>query len=220
MAASHVLSALRRSISLARPDAERDEPLHLSPSLDEALAGGLGRGEVIEVASPGGLAGATSFALTACAAAQREARTLGSSAWCAWIDPSRTLYALGAEARDVDLARLLVATPTREALGRTAVRVAKSHVFSVVVVDASTLGSLDAWPNEVRRFSLAVEGTSTLVLLLTAIEARRALPLPAARRIELSRAREGELSLRIAKDRRGRVSGWRHLDWERAWRAA
>src|SRR5687767_6270495 len=62
-------------------------------AIDEVLPdGGLPRGAVVELASASGLGRATTVALAACAAAQREARlrsgdpaTVG--AWCAFIDP-------------------------------------------------------------------------------------------------------------------------------------
>lgn len=167
----------------------------------------------MELAAPWGRACATSLALTACAAAQREAAALGGTGWCAWVDPSRSLYALGAEALRVDLAHLLLAVPSAQALPRTAVRIARSHVFSVVVVDASALATLAPWPTVIRRLALAVEGTGTTVLLLTALDAHRALPLPTASRIELSRRGEGEVAIRVAKDRHGRVTPWRRVAW-------
>src|SRR5579863_8485957 len=68
-------------------DGPRPLPVRFG-DLDEALPdGGLPRGAVVEVASPYGLAKATSIALAACASAQAEAKLRGgegtAGAWCA-----------------------------------------------------------------------------------------------------------------------------------------
>jgi recombination protein RecA len=197
-------------------------PLGLA-AVDAALPdAGLPRGAVVELASPRGLARATSIALAACAAAQAEARLRGGDdategAWCAWLEPGATLFAPGVMTAGVDLSRLLVVRPSLEALARVAVRVASSRAFSVVVVDAAgvpgcaaTAGardrSMDRWSTVVRRLALAVEGSDTTLLLLTDKQAPRSMPLPAALRLELDRPSEGRITLRVAKDRRGRVA--------------
>ena len=183
---------------------------------------GLPIGAVVEIASPRGLARATSIALAACAAAQSEARLRGgddatAGAWCAWIEPQATLFAPGVARAGVDLTRLLVVRPQLEALSRVALRVAASRVFSVVVVDAAgvpggaaTPGahdrSMDRWSTAVRRLALAVEGSDTTVILLTDKQAQRTMPLPVALRLELERPSEDRITLRVAKDRRGRVA--------------
>ncbi len=121
----------------------------------------------------------------------------------------------------VELARLLVVCPTLEALPRVALRVVESRAFAVVVID--TLGlpgrpmhvALAKWPRIVRRLALAVEGTAASVLLITDGSATRGLPLPVAQRIELCRPSPGELSVRIAKDRQGRVSSPKKIAWGR-----
>jgi recombination protein RecA len=95
------------------------------------------------------------------------------------------------------------------------------HAFAVVVID--TVGSagaelevaLGSWPRVVRRLAIAAEGTNGAVVLITDRDARRPLPLPVAQRIELGRPSEAELSIRIAKDRRGRVSSPRTIHWTR-----
>ncbi|HEY4121181.1 MAG TPA: recombinase A [Byssovorax sp.] len=190
--------------------------------------GGVPRGAVVELASPGGLARATTLALAVCAAAQREATARGGAAsagaWCAWIEGAGSLFAPAAARAGVDLARLLVVRPPRadegrgaserprDLLGRVAVRVASSRVFSIVVVDAAGVPGalarerLDRWSTAVRRLALAVEGSDTSVLLLTDSRARRSLPLPVAMRIELERPAFDRVALRIAKERGGRVS--------------
>jgi recombination protein RecA len=195
--------------------------------IDRALPdGGIPRCSVVEIASPGGLARATSWALAACASAQSAARLRGGAAtagaWCAWIDATETpgassvghpsLFAPAVQNAGVDLSKLLVVCPPADALARVAVRVASSRVFSVVVVDiagvpgAAARQRLDKWGTAVRRLSLAIEGTDTAVILLTDARARRTMPLPAAMRIELERPASNRLNLRIAKERHGRVA--------------
>jgi recombination protein RecA len=181
--------------------------------------GGLPRGQVTEVAvqSP---AQATSLALWACRAAQREAKTRGSEAWCAFIDPSQSLFAPALGPAGVDASKLLVVRPLDEAVDRVAVKLAEAQVFSVVVIDLvhaagaangleSPLNegapSLSRWEKIVRRLSVAIAGTATQVILLTDLNARRALPLPVALRLELQRPSRDRLRLSVAKDKFGRV---------------
>ncbi len=191
--------------------------------LDAALPDhGLLRGGVTElsVQEPGALA--TSIALQACAALQREAKARGASTpWAAFIDPSGTLYAPGVAETGLDLERLVVLRPPLEALSRVALKVSESPAFSLVVID--TLGvpgaalnvALGGWPRIVRRLSMAVEGSERSVLLLTDAGERRPLPLPVAQRLELSRPKPGQLLLRVAKDRRGRVAPPKPIVWTR-----
>jgi len=202
---------------------------------------GLLRGSVVELAVAAPTSLATSIALAACRAAQQAGQQQGhDETWCAFIDPSSTLYAPGVAACGVDLERLLVVRPTSEALGRTVLRVVRARAFAVVVVDLvgvpgavwDTAGDsggggrprrgapLGPWPRLVRQLALAIEGTATSVLLLTDSEARRPMPLPVAMRIELGRVGEQRLSLRIAKDQRGRISPPRSLTWARPRSAA
>lgn len=206
-------------------------PLFFPPNLDEVLPdGGLPRGAVVELASPRALRRATSLCLAACAAAQAEARlrsgdpaTVG--AWCAFIDPWSTLHAPAVEERGVDPSRLLVVRPGLEALARTAVRVAQSRAFTLIVIDlAGVPGAvlprgahpagglagassvrLERWVNVVRRLALALEHTDTSVLLSTDSLARRPLPLPVALRLEVEREVGGAWGVRVAKERHGRV---------------
>lgn len=200
-------------------EAPRSEPLRLGPSVDAVLPdGGLPRGSVVELASPLGLARATSLAVKACAAAQGR-RHAGTIEWCAWIDPWCTLHAPGLHQRGVDLERLLVVRPAEDAIAKSAVRVAASRAFALVVIDlAPPLGlegvqiALSRWPNVVRRLALAIESSSTTVLLLTDGSAHRALPLPVAMRVELDRDRDRGTRLRIAKDRHGRLTGFTSFD--------
>lgn len=201
-------------------DPPRSIPLHLG-NLDAALPdGGLPRGAVVELASPYGLARTTSMALAACASAQAEAKLRGgegtAGAWCAWIEvggAQPTLFAPAAARAGVDLSRLLVIRPPAAQLARAAARAAESRVFSVIVIDLVGVpgkraeARLDRWVNPVRRLAIAVEGMETTVLILSDSLSPRPLPLPVAMRIELERPGVDRISVAIAKDRRGRVSG-------------
>src|SRR5476651_401669 len=65
---------------------------------------GLPRGAVIELSIHGGSALGTSLGLAACRAAQQAAVEQGGSVpWCAFLDPSGTLYAPGVAAAGVAL---------------------------------------------------------------------------------------------------------------------
>ncbi len=232
-------------------DEERAKALPLRvPSIDAVLPdGGLPKGAVVELSSFRGLDRGTSFALSACASAQAAARLRSGDdrtegAWCAFVDPFRSLHAPGVVRAGVDLDRLFVVRPEPSALARVAVRVAESRAFSIVVIDTvqplclfrdggavvHTRILLDRWATIVRRLAIAIEKSDVTVLLLTDTSVARAAPLPTAMRIELSRGanvltpsgpfrtagsgdllvpgRESELPLvmRIAKDRRGRVT--------------
>jgi recombination protein RecA len=196
------------------------------PGLDAVLPdGGLPRG-VVELSAPRALGGSTSVALAAVRAGQARA----ARAWCAWIDPEGTLHAPGVVAAGVDLTRLLVARPSREDLGRIATKMARSGAFEVLVVDVDAVPG--AAPRDVpryvpryvtaaapartrrrgpppelmvRKLALAAEPTGTTVLLLTDSTRPRAVPWTVALRLELSRPTRGDLQVRVAKDRRGRV---------------
>jgi recombination protein RecA len=195
------------------------EPLPLSfgwADLDGALPdGGLPRG-VIELASPRALGGATSVALYAIRAAQRA----DARAWCAWIDPEGTLHAPGLAAGGVDLARLLVVRPKRQDLARVAVKVASARALDVIVVDMDPIAgapqvSAPAPPRPrarkpiepevlVRKLALLAEEGGARILLVTDRTAPRRAQWPVALRLELDRT-ERALTVRVAKDRRGRV---------------
>jgi hypothetical protein len=171
----------------------------------------------VELTAPRALGGSTSLALAAVRAGQERA----GGAWCAWLDPERTLHAPGVVAAGVDLARLLVVCPARALLGRASVKVVGAGAFEVVVVDFDAIshappvvapseagrGKSKAWPSEVlvRKLALAAEAGGTTVILLTDSMRKRAVPWPVAMRLELGRPTRNELSIRIAKDRRGHV---------------
>lgn len=237
LAAPIARELLRHTLPELEPRAKA-LPLALPEINDVLPEGGLPRGGVVEIASPRGLARASSIALSACAAAQAEARLRGGEgtegAWCAWVDPTGSLYAPAVAAAGVDLGRLLVVRPPADAFGRVAVRMASSRAFLVLVVD--TVGvpgawqgvrppqaaearpgrgrgpadgegeDLGRWVNVVRKLALALEGGDGTVLLLTDRLAARPMPLPVSMRIEVDRTAEDRLSVRVAKDRRGRVT--------------
>jgi recombination protein RecA len=177
-------------------------------AIDEALPdAGLPRGGVVELCAPSGLACATRLALSACASAQRE----GGGVWCGWIDGSRTLYAPGVAQAGVALDRLLVVRPPARDLGRVAVRLAASHVFSLIVIDRCGVpGAIFSeapkgrWSTVVRRLALAAEHDETTIVLLSTTEQAKRDSLPIASRIELGRPAPDRLGLRISKDRRHR----------------
>ncbi|MBW2526079.1 MAG: recombinase A [Deltaproteobacteria bacterium] len=188
------------------------------PDIDAFLPdGGLPQGAVVELCSSAGLGQATAAALAACAAAQEQARKLAldgdGCAWCAWIDSSRTLYAPGVMQAGVEPERLLVVRPPAESVARVAVRLASSGLFSVLVIDrcgvpgAKLVDRRTRWSTAVRRLSLSVETSETTVVLLSTIEEARAQTLPVALRLELSHPEVDRTSLRISKERHGRLSG-------------
>jgi recombination protein RecA len=179
---------------------------------------GLPRGAVTELAVAGGAALGTSVALAAFRAAQQQMGT--DVPWCAFIDPSGTLYGPGVAQAGVLLDRLLVLRPPVESIGQVALRLARSKIFAVTVID--TVGvpgsglrpiGLVSWARIVRQLSLGVQGSPCVTLLLTDVLAPRPLPLPVALRLELSRPAQGRLGVRIAKDRKGRISRACFVRW-------
>jgi recombination protein RecA len=195
------------------------------PELDQVLPDrGLLRGGVVELAAAGGSGLLTALALAAVRSVQTQARSLLAAdavPWCAFIDASRTLYAPGVLASGVELSRLLVVRPPPEAIGRVALKLAESGVFSLVVVDTqgvlgrSLPATLGNFGRVVRRLSMAVDGTPHSVLLLTDEKAPRSLPLPVAQRLVIARPSHEKLVVRVAKDRRGRITPPRTLHWGR-----
>jgi hypothetical protein len=191
------------------------------PEIDAVLPdGGLLRGSVVELCTAGEGALGTSLSLRVCAQAQSEALARGASKpWCAFVDPSGTLYSPGVLGAGVDLSRLLVVRPPLEALSRVALRLAESEAFAIIVVDLAGVAGgrvavpLGAWPRVVRRLAMSLEGTGHSVVLLTRAADRRPLPLPVAQRLELARPCAEKLTLRLAKDQRGRVGSPRTVAW-------
>ena len=64
------------------------------------------------------------------------------------------------------------------------------------------------------RLHLKFERVTVGVPPLTVVSTRP-LPLPVAQRLELSRPKPGQLLLRVAKDRRGRIAPPRPIVWAR-----
>jgi hypothetical protein len=212
----------RRRLHLATEN-EGPPPLTLAwPGLSDVLPdGGLPRG-VVELTAPRALGGATSVALAAVRAGQARALT----AWSAWVDPEATLHAPGVVAAGVDLVRMLVVHPPRADLGRIALKVVASGAFEVVVIDFDPVWGASSPPAPVtvrpagrrpagakpgtpevlvRKLALAAEPSGATVLILTDSTRPRAAVWPVALRLELARPSRHDLSVRIAKDRRGRV---------------
>lgn len=195
--------------------------------LDAVLPdGGLPRGVVTELSVVGGAALATSVCLRACRQGQHQLgphqKGFGQDEvpWCAFVDPSATLYGVGAAKMGVILERLLVVRPTLERVGAVALRLVRSRLFAVTVIDTlgvvgSGLGSSDLfkWARGVRQLSVAVQGSPSVVILITDAAARRPLPLPVALRLELSRPSQNKWGVRVAKDKFGRLSAPRALRW-------
>jgi recombination protein RecA len=190
--------------------------------LDRALPdGGIVRGGVVELSVSGDSSLSTSLSLSLIRSFQKEGRASAAARtpWCAFVDPSMSLYAPGVAALGIELERLLVVRPSSEAVGRVAIKLAESSVFSLVVVDTvGALGarvalSLKCFVRVIRRLSMAVDGTKHSVLLLTSSSEPRSLPLPVAQRLELFRPQRDRLLVRVAKDRRGRVTPARSVAW-------
>jgi hypothetical protein len=210
------------------------------PALDELLpSGGLPSGSVVELQVRGSSGAATSFALCACRAAQRRAMTsevspeawrsqgwaggeTGSWAegerWCAFIDPSASLFAPGVARLGVNLERMLVVRPDIEAVERIAVRIAEAKAVALMVVDLrGAFGDLPVsstrWQRTIRRLALAVKQVATCVLVITPEETSRTLPLPVALRLEFARSSADSFEIRVGKERTGRVSPPRTVAW-------
>jgi recombination protein RecA len=206
--------------------------LEVAPPLASVLpGGGFPQGSVVELASPANLGHGLGVALAACAASQRASIERGGDmAWCAILDPDRTLFGPAVRASGIALERLLVLRPSRQLLAKVAVKVALSRIFSVIVVDVAQVPgasakahrseSMELWSKVARRLSLAVEKTPTTVFLLTRAEAPRASSLPVSMRIELESTAPTSLFVRVAKDRFGRVTSPRQIAWTRPLPAA
>jgi recombination protein RecA len=220
---------LGASVSFGAATDRRRASLEVAPPLASVLpGGGFPQGSVVELASPANLGHGLGVALAACAASQRASALRGAdTAWCAFLDPDRTLFGPAVRASGIALERLLVLRPPRQLLAKVAVKVAASRIFSVIVVDVAQVPgasspakshrseSMELWSKVARRLSLAVEKTPTTVFLLTRAEAPRASSLPVSMRVELENAGPGSLFVRVAKDRFGRVTSPREIAWTR-----
>ena len=200
----------------------------MSPPLSTVLPeGGFPRGSVIELCSPANLGHGVSVALAACAASQEESVAAGrDKAWCAFLDPDRTLFGPAVQERGVSLDRLLVLCPPRPVLARVAVQVAAARIFSVIVIDVASVPgaasrehqrfeSMEKWSKVARRLALSLENTPTTLFLLTRAEAHRPVSLPVALRLEIENVDPDHLAVRIAKEKFGRITSPRHIAWTR-----
>jgi cell division inhibitor SulA/protein ImuA len=211
------------------PEASHAETIKMGGPLSTVLPeGGFPLGAVVELVSPANLGHGLGVALAACAESQRQsAEHGGEMAWCAFLDPDRTLFGPAVEASGVRLERLLVLHPPRSLLAATAVRVASSQLFSVIVVDVASVPgvrtspaaaraeSMQAWWKAARRLALAVENTNTTLFLLTKAEAHRASSLPVAMRVEMENRGFDGLAVGVAKEKHGRVTQPRRIAWTR-----
>lgn len=161
---------------------------------------------VVELCATQRLGGATTLALGAIAALHAA----DPEAYAAWVDPDGSLYAPGVLAAGVDLARLLVVRPPWERMTETAVKIASSSAFPLVVVDVDPQGAhVGRRPLGsrgelfVRKMQLAAETAQGTVFLLTDAHAGRS-SLPVSIRLRLER-RKHAVSVRIDKDRHGRI---------------
>jgi recombination protein RecA len=106
-------------------------------------------------------------------------------------------------------------------LARVALKIASSQIFSVVVVDLAGVPGVDCepamqdWSRLVRRMALAVENGKSTVLVLTDANCQRPLALPVSMRVLLQRMAPEALSVQVAREKRGRVTGPRSVAWTR-----
>jgi hypothetical protein len=68
----------------------------------------------------------------------------------------------------------------------------------------------------VRRLSLELQGSERSVVLLTDRSLPRALPLPVAQRIDVTRPARDRLMVQVSKDRRGQITPLRPVAWSRS----
>lgn len=180
------------------------------PWADLLLSGQWPEGVVSELALGGGWAGGTSLALNACRQVQETGVQFSREpAFCAFVDPTRSLYAPGVVRAGVLLSHLLVVRPQPEDLVRVTLRLVEARSVPLVVVDLVGTPtnplevSLGPWSRVVTRLARALEGSSDRVLLLTHREAPRPLPLRVGLRIELDRPAPDQLAYRVTKSSEG-----------------
>jgi hypothetical protein len=174
------------------------------------LSGDWPEGLVSELSLAGGFAGGTSLGLNACRQVQEEGVLFSREpSWCAFVDPSRSLYAPGVARAGVRLSHLLVVRPRPEELVRVTLRLVESQSLPLVIVDLVGTPTnplevpLGPWGRVVQRLGHALEGTSGRVLLLTHKDAPRPFPLRVGLRVELARPAPDQLEYRITRTREG-----------------
>ena len=186
------------------------QELRPDPWGEMLLSGDWPEGLVSELSLVGGFAGGTSLALNACRLVQETGALFSPEpSWCAFVDPSGSLYAPGVARAGVRLSHLLVVRPRPEDLARVTLRLVESQSLPLVIVDlvgtpTSPLDvSLGPWGRVVGRLARALEGTSGRVLLLTHKDAPRPFPLRVGLRVELTRPAPDQLAYRITRTREG-----------------
>ena len=154
--------------------------------------------------------GGTSIAIAAIAAVHAK----DPAAWCAWITPEDApdatsgpgggetprLYAPALAQANVDLDRLLIVRPPPAALARTAVKVAASGAFAIMVVDVPH--PQDLGTRVVRGISRVEPGSFTSQTSQKTSQAGR----PAARSTGLERAALVVRKLALAAEETGTTS--------------
>lgn len=191
------------------PPSALSSPRALTEAVDWSqalLQGELVKGGVLEICSKGGPSLGTTLSLRAFRHAQKQAKVqMAASGWCAFVDPTRSLYAPGLRSAGLDPSRVLVVRPDLDALARVTLRLVESQIFSVVAVDLMGLPGLPLtlplgpWVRVVRRLSLALAESDSSVVLLTDYNAPRPLPLPVKDRILVTRCSLGQLSVQNLK---------------------
>jgi recombination protein RecA len=194
-------------------DIQQESSVIPLPSLINLPDAGLPCGAIVQLSCTHRLSHGTSIALDACAEAQNQAILKGGSpAWCAWIDPSRSLHAPGAASHGVHLERLLVVQPPSKTIGTIALHIIQSSLFPLLIIDihgipgASQNPPMQPWLNMTRRLAIAARETNTCVVLLTDPTQTIPYPLPVALRLELQQPKEGTLRMKVTKERRGRLN--------------
>jgi recombination protein RecA len=196
--------------------------------------GGLPRGAVVELSAPHALGGATSLALAAvtagqgrnedawCAWVDPEGSLHAPGVVAAGVELSRMLVVRPPRPQLGRVAVKLVASGAFDVIVVDWHPVAQSSPLSKgmdVGMDRPFGDRLNPhekpnggglrkeWAPEVfvRKLGLAAEPSAATVLLLTDSTQARAVPWPVALRLDLLRPSRRELSVRIAKERRGRI---------------
>ncbi|MEM9696668.1 MAG: hypothetical protein AAGA56_29270 [Myxococcota bacterium] len=104
--------------------------------------------------------------------------------------------------------------PRPEDMTRVAVRLVTSGLFEMVVIDRCSPelddgkgGDPSRWGLAVRRLNLAAQSRGGQVLLLSELERAQRETLPTTMRLEMTRHERHQWRVRVAKDRRGGITG-------------
>ena len=185
---------------LARPDVWRANSLAsaATPALasgfaaldDELPGGGWPRGTLTEILSDGVGLGECSLLMPALARLADEGK------WSLLVAPPQALHAPAWAASGIDLARLIVVSPSRESEALWAAEQALASGALASVLCWTT--RIDA--RQVRRLEVAAAGSDTLAFLLRPARAR-AESSPCALRLLLSAGAHGHLAVELLKRR-------------------